>query len=181
MSKSKVSVDDIISALPSLSEEERGKIKIACNMLGAKEGEEVGEDTTVDNCDNFMLFYSTLSEHLNEFNLRYDPRYYSTLPAPIKQNLRTGWNEIERILDKCNEKKVYKGKRLKFYRIVFKVVIDYLDERSVPISMKTISSQLPNCVSLLNQQFPGYMKSGLFHLILQWGDFGAAEDKEDLE
>lgn len=53
----------------------------------------------------------------------------------------------------------------KFYLLFIKLLIDWLQECNIPISLSTVINNMNKIPGLLNQAYPDYIKNGLIHLI----------------
>ncbi len=175
MAKRKLlSIDDILMALPNLSDKERGRVRAAAS------GPSPQSKSMHDEDEKFLLFYGTLVEIMREVVGKKLPKSASYLPPKLYRDLKSGWSTVDELLDQIKPR-ARLMQRTKFYRIVVLTVIDYLDDiEYVPVGTKTVIAQLQNCPALLHQQFPGYLQAGLMSLMLQWGNSSNTPDEEDL-
>ena len=161
-------------ALPKMSQEDRKKIKDACSGLGTKNAATTRE---MDEDENFVFFYNLLAASMQQAVGNTFPKTTSRLSPNLKKIIRDGWEEVEAFLLQIKSKPNQKI-RLTFYQFAIDAAISYVSELDkVPTTMKNVSRQLSNCAAMIDLQFPGYARSGLLRLILDWGRPGSTIDK----
>ena len=171
--RKRLSIDDILMALPNLSDKERGRVRAAASGPSSQSKSIHDED------EKFLLFYGTLIEIMQEVVGKKLPKSRSYLPPKLYRDLKSGWSTIDDLLNQTLPRAKL-TQRTKFYRIIVLTVIDYIHNlENVPVGTKTVVAQLQNCPALLHQQFPGYLQAGLMSMILRWGNSSNTPDEED--
>ncbi len=171
--RKRLSIDDILMALPNLSDKERGRVRAAASGPSSQSKSIHDED------EKFLLFYGTLIEIMQEVVGKKLPKSPSYLPPKLYRDLKSGWSTIDDLLNQTLPRAKL-TQRTKFYRIIVLTVIDYIHNlENVPVGTKTVVAQLQNCPALLHQQFPGYLQAGLMSMILRWGNSSNTPDEED--
>ena len=175
MSKRKpLNVNDILMAVPNLSNKERGKVRAAV-AGSAPQSKSIHEED-----ENFLLFYGVLTEIMQEVIGKKLPKSASYLPPKLYRDLKSGWSVVDDLLSRVMPR-ARLTQRTKFYRVVVLTIIDYIHNlENVPVGTKTVVAQLQNCPALLHQQFPGYLQAGIMSLMLRWGNSSNTPDDEEL-
>ncbi len=167
------SIDDILMAIPHLSNKDRGKVRAQAAGPSPQSKSMHEED------EKFLLFYGTLIEIMREVVGKKLPKSPSYLPPKLYRDLKSGWSTIDDLLSQTLPR-ARLTQRTKFYRIIVLTVIDYIHNlENVPVGTKTVVEQLQNCPALLHQQFPGYLQAGLMSMILRWGNSSSTPDDEE--
>lgn len=180
----------ILKALPDLTAEQRAQIRLRISALpGGKEDPK--SMNTANNAqeedEKFLLFYDVFVGVLKDkMGGKYPPSRIG-FPKAQQKELREGWECVEGLLLTAFEKAGRKARhpeRIKFYEVVVVLTVEYVEllaeEIGVPLARKTIIQQLNNCATTLNNQFPGYVRSGLLPLALKWSKSTNTPDEEDL-
>ncbi len=155
------------STLLSMSKKELKVLKAKIEMLLENKPDEF----TSTQHSNTELFLMVLGEVLkNRFNgsvppiavLRASRKYRNTLLKLYKAV--AGLNEwAETVLGS----KLNRLEKLKLYNITADLICDYLYKINIPINLKTVVNCSDRLPSLIDRAFPGYVKSGLFHIVLK--------------
>ena len=166
----KLTGDKIAAALPSLDKEELTKERAALDFLGVEPSTNPSSPTHSDPLEeNFILFYGCLKDIFQNYGITV-PKEPQFLPKKSLSKLHHGWYAVEDYIDLNFEGQMRKTQRVKLYIVILHVVIDYLNEIELPLSVKTLSEQLwGNCSGLMGRQFPGYSAAGLMSVALKWG------------
>lgn len=160
--------------ISSLSDEERQKIRAACTLLGSVG---TGSSAPIEEDERFTLFYAILSEALRSVVGRRVPPRISYLQKQLQKDVVDGWAAMDDLLIQSIPKPKLR-ERVRFYQVVIEMTIDYVEELGIPVTMRTVSQQLQNCGSILNRQFPRYLRTGLLPIILRWGRPGSQPDTD---
>lgn len=177
-SKKSLNVHEVCMAIIHLTKKERGQVITACKQHGAI-GDEYDSPPIKDEDENFILFYTTLSDILLNINGTKLPKQIHYLRPISRGRLKKGWGAID-VLAKNVLPKAGSATLVSFYHIVLLTIIERLHELGIPVAIKTISYQLENCGALMDHQFPGYMASGIASLIIKWGRQGIEKDEGEL-
>ena len=174
--RKRLTASEICMAVAHLTEEERGKVKCACDFHGVEDSEQPGR---VEEDENFLLFYDVLADVLLEQVGTKLPKRVTYLSNVNLRQLRKGFAVVhelcERLLPHARQTTFNK-----FYTIVIQMVLRYIQELGIPATVKIIGQQLENSPALLNREFPGYLKAGLIPLITSWGKLRPVEEEEEL-
>ena len=54
-----------------------------------------------------------------------------------------------------------------FVDLMIRCIMDYLEDKKIPLNLNSVFNQKNNLETILENSFPGYVRSGLFHLV--WG------------
>ena len=176
VARKRLSANEICMAVAHLTDEERGKIKGACDLHGAKDAE---QPVRAEEDESFLLFYDVLADILLEQVGTRLPKRVSTLSVPNIKQLRKGFAVTHELCDRL----IPRARQItynKFYTIAIQIVLRYIQELGIPATVKIVGQQLENSPALLNREFPGYTRSGLMPLITSWGKIRPIEEEEEL-
>lgn len=158
MSKSFTTVKNL---LPSLSPAELSQVRALLDLLGKSSAKRsVNGSATEESLD--FLFYKELASALLDVGLKLPP-----IPVLKRGKLYRPFKEGKEIVEDFLDSAAKPGRltriqRIKVYRLVFKLLIDWMKSRSIPISLNTVMLNLNRIPQLLMQEFPGYIETGLF-------------------
>lgn len=146
------SVVDIIAALPELNLTDLRAIQVALDKEMLKYLR-IDED-----------LYSMVFEITGEKPLGINKFFGSPLGAQWRKNQPALDALISKLIEKKQPKQVVLRALKKF---ILEIMVDYIREHSMPLSMRTICNQLGNIQSIFDEAFPGYLSSGLGMIILK--------------
>jgi hypothetical protein len=157
-----MAIKEIIAQLPTLSKEELQTVKsLAEHLIG--NGTTLSEEDTIDS--ELYLFYTQISHRMEEKGI-------STLPWPVLIR-RPIFREFKK---KFGTTKTYtlrylgnlsRLQRQRLYNIYASIIVDWIDHQpKIPLRTTTVIRAVDYVPSLMNKSFPGYVESGLLHLIL---------------
>ena len=170
----RLTVEEICTQIPNLSDEDRSKVLAACSFFGATNGVDAPPE---DEDENFVLFYSTLSNLMYQVNGREMPKRVRYHPKPMANQILRSWKALDaftrRTLPKIKTKQ-----RVQFYEVVLLSIIEHINDIQIPLTLKTLCQQTQNCGAIMEKQFPGYLASGLSSMIITWGHRGVELEGE---
>lgn len=80
--------------------------------------------------------------------------------ADVAGDLRSA---LEKLLPDSNKKQL----KWRLSECVYAALSDWCRRRNIPRTANTILINSPKAIEALNESFPGYIASGLFHMVLQ--------------
>lgn len=155
--------DQIIKALPKLSQKDLKQIKIRLDFL-------IQATNDSKNSRDKELFYATICEVYCHKTKNKLPFFTIFIKSKNKKSLDQTYLFITNYFNSFTSNIKIKGSikiaRQKFYILFAKLVISYLIEQKLPVSIVTILSHHEKFPGLIEIQFPGYIESGLVQEIL---------------
>ena len=103
--------------------------------------------------------------------LRASTKYRSTLSKLYKAV--SGLNDWS---SSALGRKLSRPEKLTMYSLACELTCDYLNKINVPINLKTIVNCYERFPSLIQAAFPGYIESGLLHIVLKSKEQDIDED-----
>lgn len=159
-----MTVDEIVKEIPKLSKGNLRKIKIQVDFFlkGAGISPKI-TGNTASYLEDIILFYTK-----KYVSVPSKDTLFSTDPNQEGTKLIVSSTEIEKLASKY---KLDRKFTLKLVRILIQCAKVRLEEISVPVSFRTLIEKLTDPSSLLDECYPGYMKSKTFrNLILNQKD-----------
>ena len=148
---SKLSANEIKLALAHLTKEERAEIATFAKLGGdtrqktaPKNRPRMNLSKGRDFDEKFLLYYAKFREILNSLGSNL-PRHPGMLSPSRVSSIKKGWRAVDDYMTQCFPKRVRIVDRVKFYRIVIEVTIDYLNEIKRPTSIRQVNVSLQNC------------------------------------
>lgn len=160
------SFNTVKNLLPSLSPSELSQIKALLDLLGASSaGRKANGSATEDSLD--QMFYEELGLALLEFGIKVPP-YVVLKRGRNYKSYKKGKETLEDFLEKAAKPgRLTRIQRKKLYRISFKMLVNWLRDRNIPVSVNSVSLNLEKVPQLLMQDFPGYIETGLFMKLVE--------------
>jgi hypothetical protein len=152
--------DDIIKTLPTLPKKDLTKISALIKMLNATKS----ANQTSQHED---LFYKIMSNKVTELGGKYPP-----LQVFIKDNknynlLVEACKRIDDFAKVALDKPMNRLTRVKMYKLFGSLAADDLDTLGIPLGVSPLLNTHHRFAFLVNRDFPGYVKSGLLHILLK--------------
>lgn len=72
--------------------------------------------------------------------------------------------------------KVQRAKKYKLYVLFTEIVVEYIEEGPVPLSLPSTLNTFSKLPSLVDKKFPGYLQSNLFYMLLTSDNFKNDDD-----
>lgn len=145
-------VDEVLAALPKLSQPELASVRAALEHLLVHQ---------VDELDTTSPLYIAMSELLGvglSFRDFHNAQSYST------------WRKVApKVVAFMEATFPHTTKVTKFAMMTFmlEALMDDLKGRGVPLTLSTVTVNLARLPALFDQEFPGYRESGKAHLVLK--------------
>lgn len=161
-------LSDILKALTTLTRSERGKLTTALKALGTTATTEKREISVESDKLLAELFYQnvvdTLKNHTGAAATPY-PIFIRTSTHKKKFNeALAGLNVL--LVRLSGKDKPSRVLRMSFYRLYANVIARAIIRHSNPLSIGTMLNYHERFAAELEAEFPGYIETGLFHVIL---------------
>ena len=157
----KLSVSQIIAALPLLKPEEREAVQKALSIIVPSKTE-----TKVSNADADPVYEAMLAE-LRSIGVSQFSTYESFLSTKDAKSWTKNMVQLDQFLEQhFTFSKLTKVKRLALLRALWGCVIADLRGRGWPVSVGSLARNLGRIPVCFDREFPGYLASGLAWLVL---------------
>jgi len=84
---------------------------------------------------------------------------------------RAAWSPVQELMSKSRLNDSTVAQRESVYRLLARILVEHADEvahrSGAPLSPKLVANCAPNIAALFDQRFPGYLRSGLAHLVVR--------------
>lgn len=157
MSKSFTTVK---SLLPSLSPAEISQVRAMLELLDKSNSKRTANGSaTADSLE--FLFYKELAGALLDFGIKMPP-----IAVVKRGRLHRPYKEGKEVIEDFLEEAAKPGRltriqRTKVYRLVFGMLLRWMRNRGIPVTLNSALNNLDKIPQLLMQEFPGYVETGL--------------------
>ena len=159
-----MTIDEIVKEIPKLSKRDLRKLKIQVDFF--LKGAGIGPKET-----------GNTASYLEDVILLYAKKYvqvpskdalWATDPNQEGTKLMVCSTEIEKL---ANRYKLDRKLTIKLVRVIITCAVAKLQEINIPCSFRTILNRITDPASLLDECYPGYMKSKTFRNLILNGNF----------
>ena len=160
---SQITCNEVVTALPTFTPEQLRTIATAANFLTpedtAKEQQKDGE---------MWHLYTCLADQLQLVG--------TTLPPLHTLQKTARYNDLKRALNTAltftgtHWPRATKRQRLMLYRLFARIIVRHIQQRGLPAMVSCVGNVAGNIGALFDKQFPGYLRSGLAHVVLRMLD-----------
>lgn len=151
--------------LPNLTSSElREVINLSKLFLKGKPAEDVG--TNVE-----LLYEAVMKELASRYKCTRKPLYIvlNERGAAYDRLLAASDHIDTWIAEAMPQYRMSRLQRHKLYAIFAGLVVDALEQTTIPVNIETVLSYFSRLPSIVDRAFPGYAQSGVLHTILLWG------------
>ncbi|KKN90033.1 hypothetical protein LCGC14_0231450 [marine sediment metagenome] len=153
---------ELLDVLSTLGKQDLLQVKATVEHLLKHQGLVEKESSDQEDVE---LFYKALAQAVSQAsNIRPGPwqQFKRTRGYPVFQK---NWEVVEQFVED-NFPGIKKVQRYSLYVITTQLVVDHLDMLGVIVTIKTVSANASKIPSLFGKAFPGYIRAGLFHVLL---------------
>lgn len=150
-------IADIVGNLPQMTRSDLWKLKVMVDEILRDDRSDMGE---------LDLFFKVMAEELGDVVSR--GRNWEKGTTQYKNYKKRFPMVMKFIEQECST--LDKVQRIRFYHILVKAILKYLEDIGLPKSINMISNQFSNINQIIEHSFPGYLKSGLIDKIVKYGD-----------
>lgn len=160
------SFETVKSLLPTLNPSELSQIKALLDLLGVSSATRKANGyATEDSLD--QMFYEELGLALLEYGIKVPP-YVVLKRGRSYKAYKQGKESLEDFLERAAKPgRLTRVQRKKLYRMSFKLLLNWLRDRGVPVSINSVSLNLEKVPQFLMRDFPGYVETGLFMKLVE--------------
>jgi hypothetical protein len=145
---------DIVGVLPQMVRSDLWKLKITIDEMLKDDDKDSSE---ID------LFYGAITSELSSEGIKV---LYGKKDANYR-NYKKRFPMVTRFIEQeC--KNLDKVQRIRFYHILVQAIIKQLEDLGLPKTVNMISNQFSNIYPIMENSFPGYLKSGLIDRLVRY-------------
>ena len=94
------------------------------------------------------------------------PPSLHSVHGPLRKEIVSGLGTLLQWLESVIQKKLDRLQIQPVFGLCGQLLLQFLQKRQVPLSLNSYTRQLSTVPGLVDQEFPGYIESGLFPLVL---------------
>lgn len=143
--------NQVIVSLPQLNKQELKAIQAAIEH-------ELLKDSVIDT-DLFRLVFDVVGEKPMSIS-----KFYSSENGITWRKNQPVFDDFFKVL--LGEGAVHRVTLNAYKKFLVQLIVDYIKDKSMPLTIRVVSQQLGNIKAITNCAFPGYIENGAGHLIL---------------
>lgn len=172
--------EDVVAALNNMSDAQLSKLsflisqRISTKSTVLSGGVSIAPQSDAD----LNLFYKAVVQGLPDA-AAWPPsvNFLKLRSKSTYKSVRKAYDQVSAVTevllnDNKNNKVSKKVLKVKLFRLFSSIAIQNLNAANVPISLRQVLSQSSRFIGLLDHSFPGYVKTGNLHLIIEAIELG---------